>query len=96
MLVLRCFTGFSLVAQSWGYPAFVVCGLLTAVAFLVLGHELQAMRASAVLARGLRSVGVGLVGMWNVLGVEIEPVSPALSSGFLASGPSGKSGSSYF
>ena len=66
VLVLRCFTGFSLVVQSWGYPAVVVCGLLTAVAFLVLGHELQAMRASVVLARGLRSVGVGLVALQHV------------------------------
>ena len=56
VLVLRCFTGFSLVVQSWGCPPVVVCGLLIAVALLVLGHKLQAMWASVVLARGLRSV----------------------------------------
>lgn len=66
VLVLRCFTGFSLVVPSWGYPAFVVCGLLTAGAFLVLGHELQAMWASVVVARGLRSIGVGLVALRHV------------------------------
>ena len=41
---------------------------------------------------------VGLVawGMWNILGVGMEPMSLALSGGFLTSGPLGKSGSSYF
>ena len=30
--------GFSLVAKSGDYPLVAVCGLLTAVAFLVVGH----------------------------------------------------------
>ena len=41
-------------------------------------------------------VGLVACGMWNILGVGMEPVSLALSGGFLTSGLLGKSGSSYF
>ena len=40
MLGLHCCSGFSLVAASGGYSLVAVCGLLIAVASLVVEHRL--------------------------------------------------------
>ena len=45
----------SLVAVSRGYSLVDVCGLLTAVAFLVEGRGLEGTQASVVMACGLGS-----------------------------------------
>ena len=47
-------TGFSLVAVSGGYSLAVTCWLLTTVAFLVVEHRLWGLRASVMMAHGLR------------------------------------------
>jgi len=50
-------------------------------------------RASIVAARGLSSCGTWaslLLGMWNLLGLGIEPVSPALAGAVLSTVPPGK------
>ena len=57
--VLHCCLGFCLVEVN-GATLPVVCKLLIAVASLVVGHELWAAQASAVVTRGLRSCGPGL------------------------------------
>ena len=57
VLGLRCFEGFSLVAESRDCSLVVVCGLLTAVASLVAEHRLQSAQASVVAAHGLSSCG---------------------------------------
>ena len=55
MLGLHCCAGFSLVAESGRYSLVVVCGLLTAVNFLVK-YRFEGMQASAAAACGL-SIG---------------------------------------
>ena len=57
MLGLHCFAGFSLVATSGGYPLVVVCGLLIAVASLVVEHGLYGARVSVLVALVLSSCG---------------------------------------
>ena len=46
-LGLRYCMGFSLAAESWGYSVVVACGLLTAVASVVVEHRLQACGVSS-------------------------------------------------
>ena len=43
--------GFSLAAESWGYSVVVACGLLTAVASVVVEHGVQARWTSVGEAR---------------------------------------------
>ena len=50
--MLLC-AGFSLVVASRGYSLVEVCGLLIAVASLVVKHRLWGEQASAVVTRGL-------------------------------------------
>ena len=72
---------------SGGYSLGALPGLLMAVASLV--EELRALgeQASVVVARGLSCP----MAMWDLPGLGIEPVSPALAGRFLTTGPPGKS-----
>ena len=72
--------------SEWGLLFVAVCGLLLAVASLVVEHRLQ--------VHGLSSCGSRaqlLHGMWDLPGPGIKPVSPALTGGFLTITPAGKS-----
>ena len=69
-----------------------VRGLLTAVASCCGAWALGA-RASVVVARGLSSCGARaylLRSMWDLPGLGLEPVSPALAGEFLTSVPPGE------
>ena len=58
------------------------------------GFSCCGARASVVVACGLSSCGAQaqlLRGMWDLPGPGLEPVSPALSGGFLTTAPLGKS-----
>ena len=55
MLSLRCCAGFSLVAESGGYPLVAVGGLLIAVSSLVVEYRLKEVPASVVVACELSS-----------------------------------------
>ena len=73
--------GLCRVAGGRGYPL-LWCRLLIVVAFLLVEHlEPRLSSCSVRLAHSL----------WGLPGPGIEPVSPALAGGFLASGPPGKS-----
>ena len=87
-----------------GATLVAVHGLLIAMASLV-EHRLQGRQASAGVARGLSSYGSQalehrfsscskraklLNGMRDLLGAEIEPMSPALAGGFFTTEPLGK------
>ena len=94
--------GLSLVAASRGYPLVAMCQLLIAVASSAQ-HKLQSTRASAVVARGLSSLGsrarrahrLGgcgtqaqlLQGMWNLPTSGIELVFLALAGEFFITKP---------
>ena len=74
------------------------CRLLIAVASLVAEHRLQGTWASEVVARvlepGLSSCGpwaLFFLGMWDLPGLGIKPVSPALPGRFFPTEPPGKS-----
>ena len=83
---LRCFTQRnSLVAASGGYSLPVVLGLLIAVVSFVTQHGLQ-LHGSVVGVYGLSCLG-----MWDLPGPGIKPMSPALAGRFLTTGPPGKS-----
>ena len=61
--------------------------------FSCCGARALGARASVVVARGLSSCGSRayfLRGMWDLPGPGLEPVSPALSCGFLTTEPRGK------
>ena len=76
-----------------GYSLVVVHRLLIAVASLVTEHGLQACKWVAAAWR-LSSCGVWaslLCSMWNLPGPGFEPVSPALTGGFLSTALPGKS-----
>ena len=60
VLGLLCCEGLSLVVATGADSPFVVRGLLTAVASLVVEHSLQGARASVVEACGLSSAAPGL------------------------------------
>ena len=78
VLDLRCCSSFSLVAESGLLPqtqcASFSCG------FWALEHKLNGCGAQAQL----------LHDMWDPLGPEMEPVSPAMASGFFTTEPPGK------
>ena len=75
--------GLSVAVASGGYSPAAVCGLLTAVASLVLEQGLQGTQASVVVAHELSC-------MWDLPRPGIEPVSSALAGGFFTNGPPGK------
>ena len=93
--------GFSLCgARAPGTAGSVVVGSV------VVAHGAQSSRASVVVTRGLsscssRALELGLgscvaraklpLGMWDLPGPGIKPVSAALAGGFLTAGPPGKS-----
>ena len=79
---------FSLVAASGGYSLVVVHGLLIVVASLIAGSR---HTASVVVAHEL----IAPWHVWNLLEPGIEPVCPALTGGFLTTGPPGKSWNTY-
>ena len=86
--------GLPLVVVSKGYSLVMVCRLLILVAPLVTEHGLQSMLASVVVACRLKifsTLAKLPCGMWNLSGVGIEPMSPALAGRFLATCPPGKS-----
>ena len=71
-------------------PLFIaVRGLLTIAASLVAGHRLQTRRLSNCGSRAQP-----LRGMWDLPRPGLEPVSPALASGFSTTAPPGKPDSS--
>ena len=57
MLGLHCCSGFSLIAESRGYSLGAMCGLLIAVASLVVEHRLYGTSASVAAVPGLQSAG---------------------------------------
>ena len=93
--LLRC-TGFSLrwllLLQSTGsrHMGFSSCGTRASV---VVAHGLSSCGSRALECR-LSSCGPGaqlLRGIWDIPGPGLEPVSPALTGGFLTTAPPGKS-----
>ena len=106
MLGLCCCTWAFSSCGERGLLFIAVCGLLIAVASLVVEHGLKGARASAVVACGLSSRGSRapecrlsscgaraqlLCSMWDPPGPGIEPMFPALAGGFLTTVPPGKS-----
>ena len=94
---------FSLAAVSGSSSLVAAPGLLTAVASLV-EHGLQAAHALVLGANGLSSCGFQaledgisscgawaslLPGMWDLPGLGIEPMCPALAGGFFTTKPPG-------
>ena len=89
----RCVRAFSSCGE-WELLFVAVRGLLIAVVSLCCRAWVLSLRASVVAARGLSSCGALaqlLRGMWDPPGPGLEPVSPALASGFLTTAPPGKS-----
>ena len=70
---------------KWGPLFIAVRGPLTIAAFLVAEHRLQTRRLSNCGSRAQL-----LLGMWDLPGPGLKPVSPALASGFLTTAPPGK------
>ena len=67
-------------------PLFIaVCGPLTIMASLVAEHRLQMRRLSNCGSRAQL-----LRGMWDLPRPGLEPMSPALTGGFLTTAPPGK------
>ena len=58
----------------------------------LLRSAVQGSRASVVAAHGLGNCGTWAYLLPDLPGTGIEPVSPGLAGGFLATGPPGKSG----
>ena len=90
---------------KWGLLFVGMCRLFIVVASLVGRAQALGAWASVVVARGLSSCvsralelglsscgtrGYLLLGMWNLLGPGIEPVSPVLTGRFLSTVPPGK------
>ena len=97
VLGLRCcvqaFSGYG----ERGLLFVAVSGLLIAVASLIAGTGSKragfSSCGSRALERRLSSCGAGawlLRGVWNLLGLGLEPVSPALAGRFLITAPPGK------
>ena len=90
----------SLVVVSGGYSSLQCMGfssrwllLLQSTGSRRVGFNSCGTWASVVVARGLSSCGARaqlLCGMWDLPRPGLEPVSPALASGFLATAPPGK------
>ena len=91
--------------KTEGYSLVAVCGLLIAVTSLVVAHRLQGVWASVFAACGLSICGsralehgsivvahrfIFSCGIWDLPGSWVEPMSPALPSGFFTTEPSGK------
>ena len=70
---------------KWGPLFIAVRRPLTIVASLVAEHKLQTRRLSNCGSRAQL-----LRGMWDLPGLGLEPVSPALAGGFLTTAPPGK------
>ena len=90
--------GLSLVAASGGY-VLLWCVRFSLRGFSCCGARALGAQASVVVARGLSSCGawaLSLRGMWDLPGPGIEPMSPALTGGFLTIVPPGKSLITYF
>ena len=69
-------------------------GFLIAVASLAVEHGLLGAWALVAVVGGLSSYNAQtwlLRGMWDLPGLEIEPISLASTGGFLTTGPPGKS-----
>ena len=81
-----------------------MCGLLIAVVSFIMGHGLWGVWTSVVVAHGVSSCasralehrlnGCGaraslLCGMWDLPRAGIGPMFPALTGGFLITGPPG-------
>ena len=105
VLYLCCFVRAFSSCGKWGLLSVGTCRLFIVVASLVGRAQALGAWASVVVARGLRSCvsralklglsscgtrGYLLLGMWNLLGPGIEPVSPALTGRFLSTVPPGK------
>ena len=97
-----CVWAFSSCGEGW-LLFLVVCGLLIAVASLVeeTGSRCAGFNScgSQALKRRLSSCGAQaylLCGMWDLPGLGIEPVSPALAGRLLTTLPPGKSQDSLY
>ena len=103
--LLRCCAWAFSSCGEWGLLFIVVCGLLIAVASLVVKHRLQVRGLQQLAARKLRSCGSRalerrlsscgtraqlLRGMWYLPGPGLKPVFPALAGRFLTTVPLGK------
>ena len=82
---------FFIVMASGGYPAFVVCRLLT-VRFSCCKARAVGASASAVVAPRIYSTGSTVVthGPWDLPGPGLKLMSPALAGGFFTTEPPGK------
>ena len=80
-----CCWGLSLVSVRRGCSLVVMHGLLIAVAFLVSEHRLLILGSIVMVHRPSH-----LRGMWDLPGLGIKPVSPALQGRFPTTGPPGK------
>ena len=94
MFSLHCCTWAFSSCGEWGLLFVAVCGLLIAVASLCFRAWALGTRASVVVARRLSSCDAWaqlLRDMWDLPGPGHEPVSSALTGGFLTTAPPGKS-----
>ena len=97
-LGLGCCAGFLLLCRA-GQLFVAVCGLLIAVASLVVEAQVLGVWASVVVVHRLSSCGSQaqlLCSMWDLPGSAIEPMSTALAGGFLTIVPPGKSQCTHF
>ena len=92
-LSLRCCAWAFSSCGERGLLFVAVCGLLIAVASLVVEHGLQAHGLQQLWHAGFSSCGARAQlprGMWVLPVSGLEPVSPALAGGFLTTAPPGK------
>ena len=83
----------ALVVATGGYSVVAVCGLLIAVASLVLELSGFSSGSPQTLEHRLSSCGTWAKmsrGMWDIPGLGIKPVSPASVGGFFTTEPPGK------
>ena len=83
----------ALVVATGGYSVVAVCGLLIAVASLVLELSGFSSGSPQTLEHRLRSCGTWAKmsrDMWDIPGLGIKPVSPASVGGFFTTEPPGK------
>ena len=88
--------GLFLIEVSRGYCPGVVCGLLISMAFLLQStesrvHGPQQLWITRSRARAHSCSAAAWLPMWNLPGPGIKPMSPALATRFLTTGPPGKS-----
>ena len=111
VLCLCCFVWAFPSCGKWGLLFIGICRLFIVVASHVGRAQALGAWASVVVAHGLSSCvsralelglsscgtrGYLLLGMWNLLGPRIEPVSPALAGRFLSTVPAGKFPRNWF